>query len=75
MWSPGDAEKRRTAELFVDTTVHNLNYSQENSEFTKDQHRDFNLFTFFYDIINLENNSGILCICQPVNVIRLNTAY
>ena len=42
---------------------------------TKDQHRDSNLFTFFYDIINLENNSDLLCICQPMNVIRLNMAY
>jgi len=31
----GDAEKCRTAELFVETTVHNLNYSQDNSDYKR----------------------------------------
>jgi len=71
-----DAAKCHKAELFVETLVHNINYSQDNSDFTKDQPRDSNLFTFFYDIINLENNSDVLCVCQPANVIRLKrTCY
>jgi len=69
-----DAAKCYMAEFFVETAVHNLNYSQDNSDFTNDQYLDFNLFTFFYDIINLEKNSDVLCICQPLNVIRLKTA-
>jgi len=68
-----DAAKCFMAELFVETAVHILNYSQDNSDFTNDQYLDFKLFTFFCDIINLERNSDVLCICQPVNVFRLKT--
>ena len=44
--------------------MHNINCSQENIDFTKDQARDSNLSTFCYDIVNLENNSDEMCIRQ-----------
>ena len=71
----GVAAKCHKVELFVETEVHDINCSQDNIDFTKDQPRDSNIFAFCYDIVNLGTNSYVLCICHPVNIIRPNTVY